>query len=200
MDELSGLLFSPESPVKNIPHYGVDPAEIPISEYKNIRPHQIDNFYEKIIPKITEHNAKLVKIIPTIQYEGTENKRDTYDLDCICEAGHFYSCKPETLLTGIWCKKCSDIRISQNPKRNKVLSDKLRAFYSTEEGKQKKKESFKIRDITLAKKRNEIRSTITEKECKKCKQVLLVSEFNKKSDALDGYQPYCKTCKKNLKN
>lgn len=34
------------------------------------------------------------------------------------------------------------------------------------------------------------------KQCNKCKQELLFSEFHKNSHKKDGYQDYCKSCKK----
>jgi hypothetical protein len=193
--ELSGLLYYPEEYSGDpLPP---DPVEIPVSQYNNIRSHQIDNFYERYIPQITAHKGNLVKITPIIQYEDTYNKRDTYDLECICVAGHPYICKPETLVTGMWCKKCSDLRISQDPERNKTISKTMKEFYSTEEGKKKKQQSFKVRRETMEKKKAEIQNTITHKICKKCNQNLSVSEYNKKSDAKDGFQSYCKACKKN---
>lgn len=190
-EELAGLLF------ENIEEkFELDPIEIPITEYKNIRPHQIDNFYERFIPQITAHKGSLVKIIPITQYEDTYNKRDTYDLECICAAGHPYVCKPETLVTGMWCKKCSDLRISQDPVRNKSISQRMKEYYATPEGKKKKQDSLINRKKTLDKIKSEIQNTITHKICKKCNQNLPISEYNKKSDARDGFQPYCKSCKK----
>lgn len=189
-EELAGLLFEIQE------KFELDPVEIPVTEYNNIRPHQIDNFYERFIPQITAHKGSLVKITPITQYEDTYNKRDTYDLECICAAGHLYVCKPETLVTGMWCKKCSDLRISQDPERNKTISKTMKEFYATPEGKRKKQESFKVRKQTMEKIKVEIQSTITHKVCKKCNQNLPVSEYNKKSDARDGLQAYCKACKK----
>jgi hypothetical protein len=194
--ELLGLLYYPDIPSED--PLLQDPVEIPVSEYKNIRPHQIDNFFEKYIPQITAHKGILKKITPITQYEDTYNRRDTYDLECICAGGHSYVCKPETLVTGMWCKKCADSKLSQNPVRNKYLSQKIKEYYATDEGKKKKRDSMVVRKATLDKIKAEIQSTITQKECGKCKKILPVSEFSKKSDARDGFQAYCKECKKML--
>jgi len=67
-------------------------------------------------------------------------------------------------------------------------------YNQTEEGIQKKKESHQKRSETMAKQREDIRKSLTEKSCSKCKETKEISKYNKKLDTKDGLQPYCKSC------
>jgi hypothetical protein len=90
-------------------------------------------------------------------------------------------------------KKNEDIE-SEDPKRNEKISQKMKEFLATEEGKKSKEESHKKRSETMAKQREEIQQNLTSKICKKCNTDKEISEFSKKSDTKDGYQPYCRDC------
>jgi hypothetical protein len=62
----------------------------------------------------------------------------------------------------------------------------------------------KLYPETMKMQREKIQEIITEKTCKKCSIKKLVDSFNKKNDAKDGLQPYCRDCinkiKKDKKN
>lgn len=70
----------------------------------------------------------------------------------------------------------------------------MKDLYATPEGKEISKKSHEKRSETMAKKREEIRATITQKLCKRCETVKSVCEFSVKSQATDGYQSWCKIC------
>lgn len=42
--------------------------------------------------------------------------------------------------------------------------------------------------------KNKIRNNIIAKKCSRCKEVLLITEFNKQNSKLDSYAPHCKSC------
>jgi hypothetical protein len=74
------------------------------------------------------------------------------------------------------------------------IGETMRQFFETEAGRQSKKEAFKKRSETMKEHREQIRATITKKQCRMCRQVLPISRFCKKSAAIDGLQAYCKPC------
>lgn len=108
-----------------------------------------------------------------------------------CDKGHTWSTSAGKIKNDSWCHTCA--KIVDDDKRN-AISIGITLYNQTEEGKQKKKESHEKRSITMALQREEIRKVLTEKQCTKCKETKNVSEFGKKSDTKDGYQPYCRDC------
>lgn len=74
------------------------------------------------------------------------------------------------------------------------IGETMRQFFETEAGRQSKKEAFKKRSETMKERREQIRATITEKQCRACLQTLPVAIFSKRAAAADGLQPYCRPC------
>jgi hypothetical protein len=137
---------------------------------------------------------KLYKIYESIHKIVSEKKGIILDSDfltkksrikLICSKNHEWNTKCRNIIAGAWCPICANKRsdetrqkISETLKRKKI----------------DKTESHKKRSITMTEQREKIRESITEKECKKCNNIKLISLFNKKSDTKDGYQPYCREC------
>lgn len=74
------------------------------------------------------------------------------------------------------------------------VSESLKQYYASEEGKANKSSAHEKRSETMAKERDLLRSSITEKKCNNCHQTKAVSEFGKKAAAKDGCQANCKVC------
>jgi len=110
-----------------------------------------------------------------------------------CDKGHQWSTSIIHIKTGAWCHTCG-LEVKDETKTK--ISVTLIEYNQTDEGKQTKKESHAKRSITMAKVREEIRSAITEKECRKCKVTKAISEYGPKNTAKDSLQPYCKPCQK----
>ena len=70
----------------------------------------------------------------------------------------------------------------------------MKKYNKSEEAKNIKAESFLKRSETMAKQKEEIQASLTEKLCKKCNEVKAKDKFNIKKDTKDGLQPYCKEC------
>lgn len=103
-----------------------------------------------------------------------------------------------------YCKKCETKNEktfglgTNDEKVNKNRSNKLKDFYSTEEGKKNKKLAHKKRSETMAKKREERIKSTKEKQCRKCKITKLVEKFLTRN-AGDGLQSYCRDCMNAIK-
>jgi hypothetical protein len=110
-----------------------------------------------------------------------------------CEKGHIWETSIKYIVNGSWCHICGT---EVNDEKKKSISEGMKQFLQTDKGKENKKKSHGKRSETMAKQREEIRSTITEKQCshKDCLEIKSINEFGHKSDSKDGYQPYCKTC------
>lgn len=77
--------------------------------------------------------------------------------------------------------------------KNQIAAS-MKSFFKTEEGRESKKKAFEKRSETMKHKREQLRASVTEKECRACGQMLSVEMFCRKAAAADGYQPYCKPC------
>lgn len=92
----------------------------------------------------------------------------------------------------------------QTDETRKKISENMKKFFETEEGKNSKKMALKKRSETINQQKELSKESIKEKECKFCNQILDISNFYKKSASKDGYQSYCKPCiykiKKNNKD
>ncbi len=78
--------------------------------------------------------------------------------------------------------------------REAKISTTLTDYYKTDEGRENKTKAHEKRSKTMAELREKARENLTEKECKKCNVVKEVTFFNKKSNAKDGLQTYCREC------
>lgn len=113
-----------------------------------------------------------------------------------CKNNHQFLIKIKYLKRGIWCNMCGrEVR----PERKDKISDTLKDFFSTEEGREVTLKSHEKRSLTMAKERQNLRNSITFKQCTKCKELKDTSKFSKKNDTKDGFQPYCKDCVKAAK-
>lgn len=74
------------------------------------------------------------------------------------------------------------------------VSESLKHYYASEEGKASKSSAHEKRSETMARERDFLRNSITEKKCYHCNQTKAVSEFGKKAAAKDGCQTNCKAC------
>lgn len=105
-----------------------------------------------------------------------------------CSYGHLWTTKAGKIKQGAWCHTCG---LNVNAE---AISIGMVLYNQTDEGKQKKKESHEKRSETMAIQRADIRISLTEKPCSKCKEIKNISEYSKKSDTKDGLQPYCRGC------
>lgn len=81
---------------------------------------------------------------------------------------------------------------ARSDETRKKIQSSMKELFSTEEGREKKKQALVKRAETMKKRREQL--VIIEKECRACKQRLPASSFCKKSAAADGLQAYCKPC------
>jgi hypothetical protein len=124
-----------------------------------------------------------------------------------------------------FCKTCSNIQRNEWVKNNKEKNDATRKEYSeknkdriklvkqkyrnridvidrTNANKEKNKDKINDRRRELRKIKNELNKIEEvflkegEKQCTKCKEIKLSSEFSKNKHSKDGYYPNCKDCKK----
>jgi len=108
-----------------------------------------------------------------------------------CNKGHLWTTKCCKIKNDSWCHTCG---YNINEDDINAISVGMTLYNQTEEGIQKKKESHQKRSETMAKQREDIRKSLTEKSCSKCKETKEISKYNKKLDTKDGLQPYCKSC------
>jgi hypothetical protein len=148
-----------------------------INEIKMTNPQQ-----DKALNIISEKEGKLIS--------GNYVTRDS-DVTIECNKEHTWTTTFGKILSGSWCHTCG-MTISDD--RKSKISDGMKKFCETEEGKLLKKKSFEKRSETMKLQREELQESITHKICSKCKEDKDVSKFGKKSDAKDGYQSYCKDC------
>jgi hypothetical protein len=83
--------------------------------------------------------------------------------------------------------------------RRNYISQTLSEYYKTNEGTKNKQQAHIKRSKTMRQIRENIRATITNKKCTKCKMVKDANKFGKKTDARDGLQPYCRDCINEIK-
>ncbi len=87
----------------------------------------------------------------------------------------------------------------KNEIRKKKISEKMKKYNASNEGKQQKIKSIEKCVETKKNTREEIRKNLEEKICSKCRETLSIEMFCKKADTKDGYQPYCKGCINSIK-
>ena len=113
------------------------------------------------------------------------------DIKIRCNKGHEWSSKVGYIIGGSWCHQCAHV---QTEERREKIGEGLKKYYNTEEGIKTKKKLIIKRSKTMQQQREELRKTITHKECGHCNIIKPVSEFNKKADAKDCLQTNCRTC------
>lgn len=118
------------------------------------------------------------------------------NITIICEDGHMWTTKVKHILYGAWCHTCG-LTVKEETK-DKIASG-MKKFNKTTKGKKLKQQAHAKRSETMAKVREEVRATITEKECGTCKKVKPASEYHVKSAAKDGLQTNCKECINEIK-
>ena len=126
---------------------------------------------------------------------GTVLSKDSI-LVILCENGHTWTTKAKYIKNDAWCHSCGLV-VEDDTKLK--ISESVKKYNETEEGKQMKKESHEKRSITMKKEKDELRATITHKICgsKNCANKDIpqpVSAFTGKSNAKDGLQTNCKAC------
>ena len=153
---------------------------------------------EKLENKINENNGSLLTKKSLIV-----NRFDPIEIECHLK--HRWITNPAKILANSWCHTCG-LEVSEETK--KKISDKMKQYLQTDEGKQKKKESFIKRSATiLARKIAEFEKMET-KLCtgsNGCNQVKSVDLFHKRGTY--SYNTICKDCmskykqmKKSIKN
>ena len=181
---------------------------------------ELDDIEQYILNKLEENNITLTKYkveendqLSTkkiSQYDKTlkiiEQKKGIYisgeyitrdsKLIIQCEKNHNWSTTFSKILNGSWCHTCG-LDISDD--RKDKISDGMKKFNSTCEGKELKKRSHEKRSETMKKQKELIQKNIINKDCKRCKENKDILYFNKKSDSKDGFQSYCKTCINEIK-
>ena len=86
------------------------------------------------------------------------------------------------------------ISITMTENTRQKIGETMKQYYQTDAGKENKKKAHEKRSQTMNTRREQLRNTITEKQCRVCQKLLPVSSFCKKSASSDGLQPYCKPC------
>ncbi len=87
----------------------------------------------------------------------------------------------------------SDKKSRERVRRTKI-SERMKEFNATPQGKKLKDLSHVKRSATMNTQRQEFRDGIENKTCTKCKIEKPVAKFSIKRDTKDGYQPYCRDC------
>ncbi len=132
---------------------------------------------------IKDKNGELLSGVPL------ENKSL---LTLKCDKGHEWTTNWGKIRRGSWCHSCAHIR---KPEVRCKISAKLKEYNDTNEGQVVKAISHEKRSETMAKKKETVRASITEKKCRgTCGLVKPVAEFGSKSAGVDGLQPYCRPC------
>lgn len=152
---------------------------------KNSKRKTIEDYKKIVEDLIKEKDGKIDKI---------ELVDENYTATIICSEGHKFTTRVKNLQKGNYCTECAYKKQSEDTERNEKIAEKMKEYFATEEGKKSKEESHKKRSETMAKQREEIQKNLSSKVCKKCNTDKEISEYSKKSDTKDGYQPYCREC------
>jgi hypothetical protein len=146
--------------------------------------------------KIYFSNKKHDDLLKIIKQKNGELISGTFILNSSiitlkCYKNHIWSAKAGKIKYNSWCPICSH-EISDDSKKS--ISIGMILYNQTNEGIKMKKESHDKRSITMEKQREEIRKNLIDKNCTKCKNKKIISDFCKKTDTKDGYSSYCKLC------
>lgn len=109
-----------------------------------------------------------------------------------CKEGHEWKTKYTTIRDKRWCPTCGHVVKDETKIK---LSEALKKYHASEEGKQ----GFKLNRLkhseTMRIKREERQSiVISEQQCITCFSSKDISEFYKSSKHISGYQTVCKVC------
>ena len=128
----------------------------------------------------------------------TKDFKDSSDtIELKCNIGHTWTTRIKKILYGSWCHTCG-LNVEDNVKVK--ISNKLKEYLQTDEGKQNKKLAHEKRSLTMTKIKENKMATITEKKCSGyCNTIKNINNFCKKSASADGYQSWCKECTNNKK-
>ena len=144
---------------------------------------------------LTEKVKRIMDIKKGKILEGSCFGRDS-KLLVKCEKGHTWTSTVKYICLDRWCIMCAN-EMTDEKKVN--ISEGMRNYLQTEEGKENKKKSMEKRSETLANQKAVLRKTITEKLCGNCKGLKPVTQFDKKKAAKDGFQTNCKVCVAKIK-
>lgn len=177
-----------------VPYYEKDIKKFLLNEF-NKRNYQLVNLdkeiiiknelVEKIETKIKEKNGLLVT-----QKSLIVNRFDPIELQC--HLNHIWSTNPSKILSNSWCHTCG-LEVSDETKMK--ISDKIKKYLDTDEGKQKKKDSFIKRSATMEAKKIAEFEKMETKLCSGsngCNQIKSVDSFHKRGEY--SYNTICKDC------
>ena len=154
------------------------------------------------ISKIKINNPQMKKVTDIISkkdgklIEGTYITRQS-QITLKCNKGHTWTTKMGKIISGGWCHTCG-LEVEDDTKEK--ISDTLKKFNKTDEGKKLKKKSLEKRSKTMAGAKEQRIKATTHKKCKTCGVDKPASEYSKKTDAGDGLQTNCKKCAIEIKN
>jgi hypothetical protein len=148
------------------------------------------------ISEIDVSGDKHKKLLEIIKNKGGQLLEGRYitgnsDITVMCDKAHIWLTKTVYIMKGAWCHICG-LTVKEETKEK--ISNTLTTYYQTDIGIAKTKHIIEKRSITMKNQRDEIRKELKEKVCKKCETNKQITEFSKKSDTKDGYQPYCRCC------
>jgi len=164
---------------------------------------KIKNFdLQSIVKNSISH--KRTELLELIKSKNGELLSDNFvdrntTLTLLCDKGHIWETKAGNILRGLWCAYCG-VEMYDEKKNN--ISQGMIRYSSTSKGKEKINESHAKKSVTMAKQKAEHKEKVntiglkicTKSTCDKANEEQPLTNFNKKSDSKDGYQPWCKLC------
>lgn len=181
-----------------VPYTCTDIKQFIINKLDNLKINYND-FTEKIILK-SEINERIDNIVK--ENNGflltTDFVYQNDEIELKCQHNHIWKTKVNKILSGSWCHTCG-LKVDEDTKIK--ISEKMKLYLQSDEGKKNKIESLKKRSETMKLLKEERMNNITFKDCKgECGRTNLeIINFNKKASSSDGYQPWCKKCTSDYK-
>lgn len=172
-----------------------------------------ENPYEFLINEFTKRGFKLVnldkdiliknELVEKLEYKINENDGqlisnktkilNRFDsIEIKCNKNHIWTTKVCKILQGSWCHTCGK-EVDEDTKDK--ISNKMKEYFQTEEGKINKQLSHQKRSETMLQRNIEEFSQIKTKLCtgkNGCEQVKSVEFFHKRGAY--SYNTYCKDC------
>jgi hypothetical protein len=137
---------------------------------------------QKLQTLLTTKQSTLLSPLPTLRSDP---------ITIQCSKAHTWTTKISNVLKGTWCSQCG-LEVKSETKEK--ISNKLKEFLQTDEGKENKKISHEKRSQTMKLIKEQKKETITEKSCKKCTILKPIINYCKKTASADGFQSWCKQC------